>query len=143
MGVGIEFAVQGTKQDASHLGGTTDPLVISWPGHIKDAGGLRSQFSHVNDIAPTIYDIAGVTPPTVINGVAQTPLEGTSLTYTFDQPQEPTHHTVQYFTTSGNRAIYKDGCGGDLFHSTWEKTYTLNASDKDLAIIRGALQPER
>jgi len=124
---------QGTKQDASHLGGTTDPLVIVWPGHIKDAGGLRSQFSHVNDIAPTIYDIAGVTPPTVINGVAQTPLEGTSLTYTFDQPQEPTHHTVQYFTTSGNRAIYKDGWwAGDRFHSTWEQSYTLNASDKDL-----------
>jgi arylsulfatase len=114
---------QGTKQDASHLGGTTDPLVIAWPGHIKDAGGLRSQFSHVNDIAPTIYDIAGVTPPGTINGVAQTPLEGTSLTYSFDHPHEPTHHTVQYFTTSGNRAIYKDGWwAGDLFHSTWEAT---------------------
>ena len=124
---------QGTKQDASHLGGTTDPLVIVWPGHIKDAGGLRSQFSHVNDIAPTIYDIAGVTPPAVINGVAQTPLEGSSLTYTFDHPEEPTHHTVQYFTTSGNRAIYKDGWwAGDRFHSTWEQSYTLNASDRDL-----------
>jgi len=100
---------QGTKQDASHLGGTTDPLVIVWPGHIKDAGGLRSQFSHVIDIAPTIYDIAGVTPPAIINGIAQTPLEGVGLTYTFDNPQEPTHHAVQYFTTSGNRAIYKDG----------------------------------
>ncbi len=124
---------QGTKQDASHLGGTTDPLVVVWPGHIKDAGGLRSQFSHVNDIAPTIYDIVGVTPPAVVNGVAQTPLEGTSLTYTFDHPQEPTHHAVQYFTTSGNRAIYKDGWwAGDRFHSTWEKSYTLNATDQDL-----------
>jgi arylsulfatase A-like enzyme len=126
---------QGTKQDASHLGGTTDPLVIAWPGHIKEAGGLRSQFSHVNDIAPTIYDIAGVTPPASINGVAQSPLEGTSLTYTFDRPQKPTHHTVQYFTTSGNRAIYKDGWwAGDLFHSTWEAAGIPRngVSDKDL-----------
>jgi arylsulfatase len=126
---------QGTKQDASHLGGTTDPLVIAWPGHIKDAGGLRTQFSHVNDIAPTIYDIAGITPPANVNGVAQTPLEGTSLTYTFDHPQEPTRHTVQYFTTSGNRAIYKDGWwAGDLFHSTWETNGIprTGLSDKDL-----------
>ena len=126
---------RGTKQDASHLGGTTDPLVIDWPGHIKDAGSVRTQFSHVNDIAPTIYDIAGVTPPASINGVAQTPLEGTSLTYTFDHPQNPTRHTVQYFTTSGNRAIYKDGWwAGDLYHTTWEPAGIprTGASDKDL-----------
>jgi arylsulfatase len=130
---GLSSPFQGTKQDASHLGGTTDPLVIVWPSHIKDAGGLRTQFSHVNDIAPTIYDIAGVTPPEVINGVEQTPLEGVSLTYTFDHRQEPTRHTVQYFTTSGNRAIYKDGWwAGNRFHSTWEQSYTLSASDKDL-----------
>jgi arylsulfatase len=109
--------------------------VIAWPGHIKDAGGLRTQFSHVNDIAPTIYDLAGVTPPAVVNGVAQTPLEGTSLTYTFDHPQEPTHHTVQYFTTSGNRAIYKDGWwAGNRFHSTWEGSGIPRGSDKDIDI---------
>jgi len=126
---------QGTKQDASHLGGTTDPLVITWPGHIKDPGGLRTQFSHVNDIAPTIYDIVGVKAPDAVNGVAQTPLEGTSLTYTFDNPQAPNRHTLQYFTTSGNRAIYKDGWwAGDLFHSTWEPNgiVRVGVSDKDL-----------
>jgi arylsulfatase len=126
---------QGTKQDASHLGGTTDPLVIVWPRHIKDAGGLRTQFSHVNDIAPTIYEIVGVTPPAIVDGVAQIPFEGTSLTYTFDHPGEPTHHNLQYFTTSGNRAIYKDGWwAGDLFHSTWELTGIprTGVSDKDL-----------
>jgi arylsulfatase A-like enzyme len=118
---GLSSPFQGTKQDASHLGGTTDPLVIVWPGHIKDAGGLRSQFSHVNDIAPTIYDIVGIKPPEEINGVKQTPLEGTSLTYTFDNPNAPTRHRIQYFSTSGNRAIYKDGWwAGDLFHTTWE-----------------------
>jgi arylsulfatase len=121
---------QGTKQDASHLGGTTDPLVISWPGHIKDAGRVRSQFSHVNDIASTIYDIIGITPPAEVNGVAQIPLEGTSLAYTFDHPKAPTRHTLQYFATSGNRAIYKDGWwAGDRYRSTWERGPLLNTSD--------------
>ena len=109
---------QGTKQDASHLGGTTDPLVIVWPGHIKDAGGLRRS-SHTSTILRQPSMTSPVYPPAVINGVVQTPLEGTSLTYTFDHPQEPTHHTVQYFTTSGNRGIYKDGWwAGNRFHST-------------------------
>jgi arylsulfatase len=117
---------QGTKQDASHLGGTTDPLVIAWPGHIKDAGGLRTQFSHVNDIAPTIYDIVGIKPPAVVNGTQQLPLEGTSLKYTFDHPHEPSHHHIQYFATSGNRAIYKDGWwAGDLYRETWESPTAL------------------
>ncbi len=126
---------QGTKQDASHLGGTTDPLVISWPGHLKDPQDVRPQFSHVIDIAPTIYDIAGITPQAEVNGVRQMPLEGTSLTYTFDHPDAPTRHRIQYFTTSGNRAIYDDGWwAGDLFHSTWE-SYRLPAGgvpDKDI-----------
>ena len=112
---------QGTKEDASHLGGTRDPLVISWPAVIKDRGGLRSQFSHVNDIAPTLYEVAGITPPKVVNGVPQIPLEGTSLVYTFDHPNEPSHHHVQYFATNGNRAIFKDGWwAGDRRKSTWE-----------------------
>lgn len=127
---------QGTKQDASHLGGTTDPLVVVWPGHLKDAGGLRSQFSHVNDIAPTIYDIVGVKPPEEIDGVKQTPLEGTSLTYTFDHANAPSRHRIQYFCTSGNRAIYKDGWwAGDLYHETWDEGYRLpsnGVSEKDL-----------
>ncbi|HEY0308060.1 MAG TPA: arylsulfatase [Acidobacteriaceae bacterium] len=113
---------QGTKQDASHLGGTTDPLVVSWPGHIKDAGGVRSQFAHVNDIASTLYDIIGIKPPASVNGVAQTPLEGSSLAYTFDHSSEPSHHHTQYFATSGNIAIYKDGWwAGNRFRSTWEQ----------------------
>ncbi len=112
---------QGTKEDASHLGGTRDPLVISWPAVIKKVGGLRSQFSHVNDIVPTLYEVAGITPPKVVNGIHQIPLEGTSLVYTFDEPNEPSHHHVQYFATNGNRAIYKDGWwAGDRRKSTWE-----------------------
>ncbi|WP_263374416.1 arylsulfatase [Granulicella aggregans] len=112
---------QGTKQDASHLGGTRDPLIVSWPAHIKSVGQLRSQFQHVNDIAPTIYDVAGIKFPESYEGVKQIPLEGSSFAYTFDHPDEPSHHHIQYFATSGNRAIYKDGWwAGNRYASTWE-----------------------
>jgi len=100
---------QWSKQVASHLGGTRDPLIVSWPGHIKDAGGLRSQFHHVTDIAPTIFELAGVAFPEVVSGVKQLPLEGKSMVYTFDHPDTPSPHTVQYFEMVGNRGIYKDG----------------------------------
>ena len=128
---GLNSPFVGTKQDAGHLGGTTDPLVVYWPGHIKS--GVRGQFSHVNDIAPTIYDIVGIKLPDTVDGVKQIPLEGTSLTYSFDRPDAPTRHTLQYFTTSGNRAIYKDGWwAGNRFHSTWEPNFYSGATDKDI-----------
>jgi len=112
---------QGTKQDASHLGGTRDPLVVSWPARIKAVGGLRTQFQHVNDVAPTIYEAAGIKFPETYEGIKQIPLEGSSFVYTFDHADEPSHHHVQYFATSGNRAIYKDGWwAGDRYASTWE-----------------------
>jgi len=112
---------QGTKQDASHLGGTRDPLIVSWPARIKSFGQLRSQFQHVNDIAPTIYEVAGIKFPETYEGVKQIPLEGSSFAYTFDHPEESSHHHVQYFATSGNRAIYKDGWwAGNRYASTWE-----------------------
>jgi arylsulfatase len=129
---GLNSPFVGTKQDASHLGGTTDPLIITWPGHIKDVGGVRSQFSHVNDIAATIYEATGARFPDTVDGVKQIPLEGKSLVYTFDNANAPTKHTLQYFTTSGNRAIYKDGWwAGDRFQWTWETTYGLSGPGKD------------
>jgi arylsulfatase len=121
----------GTKQDAGHLGGTTDPLVVYWPGHVKP--GVRSQFSHVNDIAPTIYELAGAKFPEAVDGVKQIPLEGKSLVYSFDNGSVPTRHTLQYFTTSGNRGLYKDGWwAGNRFHSTWEPSFYSGATDKDI-----------
>jgi arylsulfatase len=105
----MDSPMQWTKQVASHFGGTRNGLVISWPARIKDKGGLRSQFSHVIDIVPTIYEAAHITPPKVLDGTQQKPLEGTSLVYTFDNAKAPTRHTVQYFELVGNRAIYKDG----------------------------------
>jgi arylsulfatase A-like enzyme len=100
---------QWTKQVASHFGGTANNLVISWPKRIKQVGEVRSQFSHVIDIAPTILEAVGVKEPTMINGVKQTPIEGTSLVYTFDDAKAPTRHKTQYFEMLGNRAIYHDG----------------------------------
>src|SRR5215472_1272604 len=105
----MDTPMQWTKQVASHFGGTRNGMVISWPARIKDKGSLRSQFCHVIDIVPTIYEAAGITPPTVLDGVQQKPLEGVSLVYTFDNANAPTRHSVQYFEIVGNRAIYKDG----------------------------------
>jgi len=105
----MDAPMQWTKQIASHFGGTRNGMVISWPARIKDKGGLRSQFSHVIDIVPTIYEAAQITPPKVLDGVEQKPLDGVSLVYTFDKAAAPTVHNVQYFEMFGNRAIYKDG----------------------------------
>lgn len=98
-----------TKFVASHLGGTRDPLVISWPAHIKNAGGLRSQYTHVNDVAATLYEVTGVALPSLVDGVKQQALDGTSLAYTFDDPDAPSRHRLQIFEQAGNRSIYKEG----------------------------------
>jgi arylsulfatase len=100
---------QWTKQVASHFGGTRNDLVISWPKHIKQTGEVRAQFSSVIDIVPTILEVAGIKAPTMINGVKQTPIAGTSLVYTFDDAKAPTRHTTQYFELLANRGIYQDG----------------------------------
>jgi arylsulfatase len=105
----MDAPMQWTKQIASHFGGTRNGLVISWPARIKDKGGLRSQFCHVIDIVPTIYEAAQITPPKILDGVQQKPLDGVSLVYTFDNATAPTKHGTQYFEMFGNRAIYKDG----------------------------------
>jgi len=105
----MDTPFQWTKQIASHFGGTRNGLVISWPARIKDKGGLRTQFSSVIDIAPTILEAVGLPAPTSINGVAQKPIEGTSLVYTFDDAKAPSKHTTQYFEMFGNQGIYHDG----------------------------------
>jgi arylsulfatase len=105
----MDTPMQWTKQVASHFGGTRNGMLISWPARIKDKGGMRSQFSHIIDIVPTIYEAIGITPPTILDGVQQKPLEGVSLAYTFDNANAPTRHSTQYFELVGNRGIYKDG----------------------------------
>jgi len=97
------------KQMASHLGGTRDPMVISWPKKIAAGGDLRTQFTHCIDVVPTILEVVGLPQPTVVDGIEQEPMDGTSFAYTFDAPEADEQHTVQYFEMYGSRAIYKDG----------------------------------
>jgi arylsulfatase A-like enzyme len=113
---------QWMKQVASHFGGTRNGLVISWPKGIKDHGGLRSQFHHVIDIAPTILEVTGIPEPREVNGVPQKPIEGISMAYTFADKDAPGRRVTQYFEMLGNRALYHDGWVAGCLHGRlpWE-----------------------
>ncbi len=100
-----------TKQIASHFGGTRQGMVMSWPGHIEDVGGVRNQFHHIIDIVPTILEATGVKAPEMVDGVKQKPIEGVSMEYTWPKANAdaPTTHHTQYFEMIANRGIYHDG----------------------------------
>jgi arylsulfatase A-like enzyme len=98
-----------TKLIASHFGGTRNPMAISWPARIKPDNTPRSQFHHVNDVVPTIYEILGITPPKVVDGFPQDPIDGTSMAYTFADASAPGRKHIQYFDNNGSRGIYHDG----------------------------------
>lgn len=100
-----------TKQIPSFFGGTRQGMAIAWPGHIKDAGGIRWQFGHVIDIVPTILHVTGIPAPTVVDGVKQKPIEGVSLAYTFPNADAnaPSQHHTQYFEMMGVQGLYHDG----------------------------------
>jgi arylsulfatase A-like enzyme len=100
---------QWVKATASHYGGTANGLVISWPAGIKDKGGIRPQWHHVIDIVPTILKVTGIEQPSSVNGVAQKPIEGVSMAYSFDNPKAPSTRHTQYFEIFSFRAIYHDG----------------------------------
>ncbi|WP_238845457.1 arylsulfatase [Nostoc edaphicum] len=119
----VDSPFQWTKQIASHFGGTRNGLVVAWGDRIKNRGGLRSQFHHVIDIAPTILEAVGIEEPEVVNGVKQQPIEGTSLVYSFDDPAVPSHHKTQYFEMFGNRGIYDRGWVAAARHGRlpWER----------------------
>ncbi|MBM7502773.1 sulfatase-like hydrolase/transferase [Agromyces aurantiacus] len=97
------------KQTGSHLGGTRDPMVVAWPDRIPGGGELRSQFTHCIDIGPTILEAVGVPEAKSVDGIEQEPMDGTSFLHTFEAADAEERHTVQYFESFGNRAIYKDG----------------------------------
>lgn len=135
------------KQDANSEGGTRNPLILFYPKGIKQRG-IRTQYSHVNSVTPTVLEIAGVTTPKVINGYKQDSLEGTSLVYTIANPTAPAKHHVQYYEISGARAIYQDGWKAEVYHQPgtsfatdkWE-LYNLNEDfneQKDLAAAQPA-----
>jgi arylsulfatase A-like enzyme len=112
-----------TKQVASDFGGVRNGTVIHWPQGIQEKGGLRTQFSHVIDVAPTILEAAGLPQPKVVNGTPQTPIEGTSLLYAFNDATAAERHTTQYFEMFGNRAIYRDGWLARTIHrAPWQVT---------------------
>ncbi len=109
------------KQVASSFGGTRVGMVAHWPKGIKAKNELRTQFSHVIDIAPTILEAAGLPEPKVVNGTPQIPMAGTSLVYTFDDAKAKDRHVTQYFEVAGNRGIYHDGwLAGTIHKAPWE-----------------------
>ena len=97
-----------TKQVA-HLGGTRDGMIVRWGNGIAARGEIRHQWHHVIDVLPTILEAAGVPAPESFGGVEQQPIEGTSLHYSFDEPEAEDRHTTQYFEMIGNRGIYHEG----------------------------------
>ena len=109
---------QWTKQVASHWGGTRNGTIVHWPNGIEEKGGLRSQFSHVIDVAPTILEAAGLPEPAMVNGVMQSPMEGTSMLYSFNEADAPERHDLQYFEMFGNRGIYLKGWSAVTKHKT-------------------------
>jgi arylsulfatase A-like enzyme len=105
-----------TKQVASDFGGTRNGMIIQWPAGIKGKGEVRSQFGHLIDIAPTIYEVTKIPSPAIVNGIKQDPIEGTSIAYTFNDAGAAERHKVQYFEMFGNRGIYQDGWFARTIH---------------------------
>jgi arylsulfatase len=119
--VALDSPFAWTKQIPSDFGGTRNGMVVSWPKGIKAKNQIRTQFSHVIDVAPTVLEAAGLPEPTVVNGVKQIPMAGTSLAYTFEDAKAKERHTTQYFEVAGNRAIYHDGWFARTIHKApWE-----------------------
>ncbi len=119
------------KKD-THGGGIRSPLVVHWPARIRDGGSLRRQYHHVTDIAPTVLEILGIEAPTVYQGVAQLPVQGVSLAYTFDASGAPTRKVTQHYELLGDRALWHRGWkavarhdkGADFEHDRWELYHT-------------------
>ncbi|HEY9616857.1 MAG TPA: arylsulfatase [Microcoleaceae cyanobacterium] len=114
----MDTPYQWTKQVASHWGGTRNGTIVHYPKSIQEKGRLRHQFTHVIDVAPTVLEIAGIPEPTMVNGVLQSPYEGTSMVYSFNNANAPEQHDVQYFEMFGNRGIYYKGWSAITKHRT-------------------------
>lgn len=130
--VALDAPFSYTKQVGSDFGGTRNGMVVHWPKGIQTKGGLRSQFTHVIDVAPTIYEISGVPSPTRVNGIDQDPIEGTSFAYALNDSKADERHTVQYFEMFGNRAIYQDGWFARTIHRPAWRTTPLHSLQNDV-----------
>jgi len=137
----MDTPFQWTKQVASHLGGTRNPMVVHWPKGIKAKGEMRPQFHHVIDVVPTILEACKLPAPEAVDGITQKPIEGVSMLYSFDNGAAIGRRTTQYFEMMTNRAIYQDGWlassrfgvpwttagkAGDFQNAPWE-LYHLDA----------------
>ncbi|MBK8308109.1 MAG: arylsulfatase [Gammaproteobacteria bacterium] len=129
--VGFDAPFGWMKQVPSDFGGTRNGMVVSWPQGIKAKSGIRSQFGHVIDVAPTILQVIGLPEPKTVNGTPQIPMEGTSLAYTFDDAKASERHTTQYFEIAGNRAIYDHGWFARTIHRAPWEAKGRNPLDKD------------
>lgn len=129
----LDAPFQWMKQVASHFGGTRNGMALSWPRGVTANGELRSQFHHVIDLAPTILDAAGIPHPEHVNGIAQQPVEGVSMRYSFDDAAAPSTRTTQYFEMFGNRAIYHDGWIASCFHGRlpWVRSQAVPFGDTE------------
>lgn len=114
----MDAPYQWTKQVASHWGGTRNGTIVHWPKGIKEKGGHRNQFTHVIDVAPTVLEAAGIPEPTFVNGVMQSPIEGTSMLYSFNDADAAERHETQYFEMFCNRGIYHKGWSAVTKHRT-------------------------
>jgi arylsulfatase len=126
------------KQD-THAGGNTDPFIVSWPARIKDNGAIRSQYHHLVDVVPTLLEAAGLPAPKSVNGVAQMPLHGVSMAYTFNDGAARTRKKVQYYEMLGSRAIWADGWAAVAWHkkdAPWEEDrWELYHMDEDFSQV--------
>jgi arylsulfatase A-like enzyme len=127
----MDAPYQWTKQVASHWGGTRNGMIVNWPRHIKEKNGIRNQFCHVIDIAPTVLEVAGIPEPTIVNGVMQSPMEGKSVLSSFNDAKAPDRRDVQYFEMFGNRGIYYKGWTAVTKHRTPWATGAQIPFDKD------------
>ena len=130
----MDTPFQWTKQVASHWGGTRNGTIVHWPRGISDKGGLRQQFCHVIDVAPTVLEAAGIPEPSTVHGVTQSPMEGTSMLYSFGDAAARERHDLQYFEMFGNRGIYFEGWSAVTKHRTpWQLgAVQLPAFDDDV-----------
>jgi arylsulfatase len=133
----MDTPYQWTKQVASHWGGTRNGTVVRWPRGIKAKGEIRNQFHHVIDVVPTILEAAGIPAPLFVNGIQQAPLEGHSMTYSFDDAAAPDTHTTQYFEMFVNRGIYHNGWTAVTRHSTPWVLAPMPALDDDVWELYG------
>jgi arylsulfatase A-like enzyme len=126
-----------TKQVASDFGGTRNGMIIRWPAGIKAKGEIRSQFTHVIDIAPTVFEACKIPAPKEVNGIKQDPIEGTSMVYSFNDAKAKERHTTQYFEMFGNRAIYHDGWYARTIHRpAWKQKPTTSSKRGYLGFIQ-------